>query len=608
MATILVRNLFGGDPAAAGVYLQQNATTWTKGEYSLIADPGWEWEIDGPSGTLENGTGTSEESPALVAWDKYEVTAISSPGKLPVGGGTGESVSSPGTLNPIAPGVPDKPENYVGTFEQELTELQQSRALLNLGIEAGGVSLESFGGDPDGVIDSSTALTAALATGETVLIGGVGNSFLISSSVTVPAGASIVGTGGTLKTTSNIPILIYSTGCTVQGVKFEGNSTGTLQRGIFIDGGAALNAVLQTRTTLCSFVNFGGAGYYVTRVVASHEGHHISNSLFTGCAIGIDADDRGEYTLLSGCNIDTCTTGIRIEGGNTLVTSCIISDCADGIILDPGTNDAHGSVSSCLINHCTRAVKSNGINVAEFNFTDCKFYFGGIQIYDSNRISFNECVKDATGQITFDNSIGTCFNNCHFVTVPTFNHNFNSSTTKTFFVNCKYPAGTYVQSGGKIIATVTGTDDALTSSATPQVITFDTAVASMPHQPSYTHDDLWDEIGFNVQNIRDVETPGSGISVDVSAGITIGVASGAVDYSLISVYIEDDITGNVLAILTPGPQIGTNPGLSRKLYSYSGKLPFADYKVMVANNSGAALVVHYEQGGNQRAFLQAEGF
>lgn len=142
MATVLVRNLFGGDPAAAGTYTLVEGV-WTKGTYSFSNDGGGagntQWELNNSAGggsTLETSGLGDTDSPASAPWDEYSVTDINSPGMLPVGGGTGESVSSPGTLNPVAPGVPDKPENYVGTFEQTLTDLQKSQALQNIQLES----------------------------------------------------------------------------------------------------------------------------------------------------------------------------------------------------------------------------------------------------------------------------------------------------------------------------------------------------------------------------------------------------------------------------------------------------------------------------------------
>jgi len=138
MASILVKNLFGGDPGAAGTYTLVGGV-WTKGIYEFINDSGGagntEWELTDTSGsgtTLETSGLGDLDSPASASWVKYSVTEISSPSKLPIGDGSSSSVSSPGTLNPVSPGVPDKPENYVGTFEQTLTSPQKAQAKTNL--------------------------------------------------------------------------------------------------------------------------------------------------------------------------------------------------------------------------------------------------------------------------------------------------------------------------------------------------------------------------------------------------------------------------------------------------------------------------------------------
>ena len=136
MSTIIVSNLFGGDPAAAGTYVLQEDGSWLKGDYSFI----WQYDIstywalvkDGDTLIEESLDGTSDNPASATSWDKYSVTEINSPGRLPIGSGSSSSVSSPGTLNPVSPGVPDKPENYVGTFEQTLTDARKTQAKINL--------------------------------------------------------------------------------------------------------------------------------------------------------------------------------------------------------------------------------------------------------------------------------------------------------------------------------------------------------------------------------------------------------------------------------------------------------------------------------------------
>lgn len=138
MSTIIVSNLFGGDPAAAGTYVLQEDGSWLKGDYSFI----WQYDIstywalvkDGDTLIEESLDGTSDTPASATSWDKYSVRVIESPSKLPIGDGSSSSVSSPGTLNPVSPGVPDKPENYVGTFEQALTLGQKAQAVDNIGL------------------------------------------------------------------------------------------------------------------------------------------------------------------------------------------------------------------------------------------------------------------------------------------------------------------------------------------------------------------------------------------------------------------------------------------------------------------------------------------
>lgn len=137
--TVRVENLFGGVPGAAGVYKDQGNETWTKEGYTLVwGNPSWLLGKNGneeiPAVILESAPGGDSSSPVTATWTKYKITAISSPTMLEDGGGPGPSVETPAILDPVDPGVPAKPENYVGTFAQSLTDNQKAQARTNLNL------------------------------------------------------------------------------------------------------------------------------------------------------------------------------------------------------------------------------------------------------------------------------------------------------------------------------------------------------------------------------------------------------------------------------------------------------------------------------------------
>lgn len=130
--TVRVQNLFGGVPGAAGVYTKDEVEDiYRKNPYTITWDGGGEWTFEDGSGTLEVGTGATITGPQTATWTKYKITAISSPDMLENGGG-GVSVETPAILDPVDPGVPAKPENYVGTFEQSLTAQRKAQARGNI--------------------------------------------------------------------------------------------------------------------------------------------------------------------------------------------------------------------------------------------------------------------------------------------------------------------------------------------------------------------------------------------------------------------------------------------------------------------------------------------
>lgn len=85
------------------------------------------------------------------------------------------------------------------------------------------VSLRDFGADPTGSTSSTVAFAAALAAADRV-IGTPGDTYLIGSQVSVPAGKEIIGNGASLKIGSGVIGLRLSNGnCKVSGWNIDGN-------------------------------------------------------------------------------------------------------------------------------------------------------------------------------------------------------------------------------------------------------------------------------------------------------------------------------------------------------------------------------------------------
>lgn len=529
----------------------------------------------------------------------------------------GVLLALPANEGDTADGLTERVSALVGTADGQVLRYDATTGLAtftDLPEQQCYITLEDAGGDPSGLSDSAAALTAALATGKTVCAGGPGQTFRFDSTVIVPVDGAIFGWGAKFRTESDLSILSLSSGASVQGVEFEANKTGTAQRGIFIDGGAAYTDVVHTRVTQCSFKGFGGAGYHLARSVDKHQGHYLGASVFSDCIVGVQVAERGEYGAISGCNINQCNTGIEITGGNTLVDGCVITDCSDGVMLLGGANDAHGSVSDSLINHCARAVRVINPTVNEFAFNDCKIYFGGIQITGSMGISFNDCVLALNGTMAFDGVMDCYFQGCRFRNIPTTLFNWNGNESRVYFTDSVFPAGLtsgvdmFNINGGLLEVQRTATNLVLGAGVSDMDFN-DVIRNSSTGIAVYGVTDWWDDVANKTAGIVAHKSPNSSAFCDVHVALTIGVNAGAVDHDLISAYIVDESSGEILGNLTPSThESGVNPGLSYKQHVFSGRLPKRNYQVKIRNSTGVSVTVYREQGGLFPSKLIVSGF
>ena len=467
-------------------------------------------------------------------------------------------------------------------------------------ITGASVNVLDYGADPTGVADSTTAIQLAIATGKSIYFGGYGNVFLISGSLSPSAGQSLFGENATIKTTSNIPMVVMASYCTVVGLKFEGNSTGSSQRGIFIDGSATYDTVWSTRVSNCEFLALGGAGYYVARVVRNHEGNILTNSIFSRCNYGIDIAERGEYTTITSCNIDRCTQGIRIIGGNTVVTSCVVDDCVIGFLIGRGSNDAHGTVNSCLINHSGQyAVKFENPITEDFRFADCEIYYGNIWCYRSTGMSFANCTFGSIDYFYFQGSIDTYFQSCRFLTLPTFTNNYNSEPSKTHYIDTQYVNLTSGTSIGNVNGAYVDVELAVNATIATgiQVVPFDTLkFNSMTNNLNYTYQSFWNSGTYTFQNIAEVKSPNTNFNCDVVSQVSIGI-NGTVNYDLINVYLYDVTNDRVAANFTSSVQTyGTVGAVNWRIFTLTGRVPKSNYRIRIDNSTGGNIICYRELG------------
>jgi hypothetical protein len=476
-------------------------------------------------------------------------------------------------------------------------------------------SVLDFGADPTGVDDSTTAINQAFASGKSVFFGGIENTFRITATITLPVNGYAFGNGATITATINNSFFKLSNNCVVTGLNFVGNGTGAAQTGIYIDGGATFDEVSRTRVSNCYFENFGGAAYEVYRVVDAHQGNIFIGNTIKNCTVGVKISERGEYTTITGCNIDSCNTGIYIIGGNTAVTGCVISNSVDGIYLGRGANDAHGVITGCLINHSTRyCVHADNISVKDFRIQDCEFYYGDLWMSLSDGVTFSSCTFGSNPTFYFEGSNPTYFNACFFQTIPTFTNDFEGEASVTYYNGCSYltnnQAGFSTTIGGGYVETKMTATQTITSSATPQTIILDTLVFnSMANHLNFTAFDFYD-IATGAFSLNQLQAFNEWYC-DADIAFAIG-DTGTADLTKISVYLYDTLTGTTGHTANAGNFTSsynlTDGTYTWRIFSFNGRVAKnSTYKIYIKNDTGVALSVFATNGNEIPAYAIFQG-
>lgn len=263
----------------------------------------------------------------------------------------------------------------------------------------------------------NTLLNTTAPTGSTIYF--PPGTYLISSNILVlDKQFNFVGVQSTISTSADVSILTFSsttTGaskCKFTGLVFDGNDTGTSQRGLnFTDKAGSF------QITNCSFSDFGGAGVAVANTDASNNlGGMIVGCKFYSNNVGVNLLTRGEYVNIVGCDFVSNTKGILSIAGNMLVDGCNINYNTTGVEVSDGTNDGHSIISNCNINHNTSyplnisgteeymTISNCHIYQSEISIVQCKGveFIGGI--IDINTITITTCTNTAFNLVKWNNA------------------------------------------------------------------------------------------------------------------------------------------------------------------------------------------------------------
>ncbi len=475
------------------------------------------------------------------------------------------------------------------------------------------VSPFEFGAVGDGVADDNAAVAAAIATGKGVWLGGPDNTFLVSS-LTLQAFQKMSGLGARLTTVSNQAVLNLSDNSSVEGIVFEGDgrdSGSTSQVGINIDGTGTFNAVSRTKVLNCDFVNLAGSGWRVTRIVDRHQGNVLTNCTFESCNIGVNLDVRGEYNSVTNCSISLCNTGVRIQGGNNTVDACSISDNVnEGVLVLNGSNDAHGHVTNCLINHNTNyAVKVEDISVNEFSFHNCKFYDNDIWLFRCAGVRFYNCTVGTPIQIYEQGCTNCYFMDCMFFDTPTVNENFSGENSEVFYINSEWNDTVATTSQPRIngaFSEVSLVANTIVPIGVNYEFAWDNVVFNaIANNLAYAIHDLWNAAG-KYWDYNAFATAKADFFAKLHIQLSIG-AAGSYDDANVDVYMYNVATGRRVGQFAKSEEINQS-GSFWRIYTFNGTLPKGLLQIRIDNNTAGTITVFREQGGQVPCGAQATGW
>lgn len=316
------------------------------------------------------------------------------------------------------------------------------------------VTPELFGAVGDGITDDKTAIQNALNSGKTVFF--ANKRYYISGSLTVPAGATINGSGTGTATniliTANEPAFILNgNNITIKAISILGSRpiSNPMQHGISLIGNSDLTSSFERIVISdCAFYDLGGAGFYSrTNGSTNFSSAQISNSYAYQCRIGFWFDDRAEYNNLANIKAHKNGTGVVLKGGNNLITGLISTFNDVNVKLEGSLNDGHTSIAGAQINHGdTYNVFSEDLTLG-YTFNSCAFYAGDIFIKNSKGVRFLNSEIGATNNIYFQNSTESSFTNVAFLANPNFYLKWNGTNntgveSEVKFFNNNFWAGT----------------------------------------------------------------------------------------------------------------------------------------------------------------------
>ena len=330
-------------------------------------------------------------------------------------------------------------------------------AIIPADVEALNIVMEV--GHPDNVLhktttDATKELQAMLGSYREVLIDE--GTYNITDTIKMTPNQVLYGTGfGTIlrldDSVTNKPTILMASGCTVRDMQLKGRATDYVleddehpenvvpasnggRHGIEITGEIKRGCI--DNVWIHGFSGFGC--YMHDNSYSSNQGFSVVNSYFTNNHCGMKTI-TAEFMRINCCDFNQNYIGLYNLGGNNNITNCNMSSNYYGISFDnsneDGTNNTHGSIANCSVQHSrTAGIYMNNVAAGEV-FTGMNIGTSGIVLVDTYRVIFDACnfMNDAAVNITGGGL--TMFVNCN---MRSYMETDSSITGNSYvkFINC----------------------------------------------------------------------------------------------------------------------------------------------------------------------------
>jgi hypothetical protein len=286
----------------------------------------------------------------------------------------------------------------------------------------------------------------------------LGSGIYVTTGITMPEGASLMGVGYATKLllrediASGYTVKLDSF-CTVKDLAVMGaRETITLpetvgdRHGLAFIGNATLtdwkNQIHNSIITGCFISGFTGGG-----ITCTDTGYHIRSSMTVSnchvfnCGAGINISHYSEYHMFTNVQCTQNLYGCINNGGNNVFVNCGFDSNVIGFLIDnsqgQSPNSAHGSAVGCTFNH-TNGNGGIGIQILGakpgYSFTGCQLFYSQIVLEDSYDIMFDALNTGRQVKILVKGGGLTMFTNSAFGHLPEEIRVEDNDSVK--FINC----------------------------------------------------------------------------------------------------------------------------------------------------------------------------